>query len=132
MSLLEDDKTEKLDDQSSPIDQFVPPNLKSEELEQDLKKDFRIDEFIKKYLVRYFRHNLKYTYNWIFKNKRHYSCKRTIWKNLKDFYTGALWEGRDDLDELKSKGAVILRIPEKIYNKHKDIFAVLMFSTQNL
>ena len=37
-----------------------------------------------------------------------------------------------DTKALLAKDAVILRIPEHVFDKHKDIFTVLLFSTETL
>ena len=111
---------------------FVSPSLYKEDLVHLCRNNFRLDEFVKKFIVRYFRQILKNTFTWYFQKKRHYSCKKTMWKSLEDFYTGAIWEGREDVEDMRSKGAVILNIPNRVFKQHKDIFASLLFSTKNL
>ena len=88
----------------------------------------RVDEVIKKYLLRDFRRMLNHTFDFCYGNKRHYVCKKTLEKMVKEFFTGTVWKDLDT-EELVAKDAVILNIPEDVFEKHRDIFTVLIYST---
>ena len=97
-------------------------------------KDLRTDMFLKKYLLRDFRRMLNHTFDQINKQRRHYLCKASLKKMVKDFYTGTLWKDLSEQDkkELLKKDVVILNIPEDVYERHRDVFTVLILSTPNL
>jgi len=104
----------------------------SRNLQSLQRSTLRVDEFIKKYLLREFRHVLKNTFSMLFKNKRHYQCRKTILLNLRNFYTGQVWKNHseEELRDLISKDMAVLYVPEDVYNQHEEIFAKLVFSTQ--
>ena len=91
----------------------------------------RADEFCKKYLLRDFRKMLNHSFNLFYGKSRHFACKKTLEKMVKAFFTGSVWKDLDT-EELLAKDAVVLNIPEHVFDQHKDIFTVLIYSTNNL
>ena len=91
-----------------------------------------VEGLLKKYLLRDFRKMLKHTFNFVYGDLRYYRCKRVLEKMAKDFFTGDIWKNVDTKDLLTKEDAVVLRIPEHIFDKHKDIFSVLIYSTSIL
>ena len=49
----------------------------------------------------------------------------------RDFFTGAVWKNVDKR-ELLDKNYTVLNIPEHIFDKHKDILTVLIYTTDNI
>ena len=53
---------------------------------------FKVEEFLKKYLLRDFRKMLKHTFTFVYGNLKHYRCEKVLEKMAKDFFTGTVWK----------------------------------------
>ena len=74
---------------------------------------------------------IKNTFHFINGNRKYHANKKTLEKLSKDFFTGAIWKDHDTKQYL-AKDATILKVPEDVYDKHKDIFMVLIYNTKKL
>ena len=108
--------------------------MTSEQQKVLLKPNLRTDEFAKKFLVRDLRSSVKNTYNYVYGNSRHYQCEESLMRDLRNFWTGRVFQKQhDELNERVSPLEVTrFFVPEEYYDLHEAIFFKLIFNTKNL
>lgn len=107
-----------------------PKCRKTHSKKSTIDKGCRVDEFVKE-LIRKFRKKLQDTFKSFYGTKKDYVVRKALEKMIRDFFTGAVWKEVDKTKFL-DQNYTVLNIPEHIFDKHKDIFTVLIYTTDNL
>ena len=108
--------------------------MSSEQQKVLFKPSLRTDEFVKKFLLRDLRSFIKNTYNYVYGNSRHYQCQESLMRDLRNFWTGRVFQtNQDDLNQ-RSYTHEMTRfyVPEEYYDLHESIFFKLIFNTKDL
>lgn len=108
--------------------------MSSEQQKVLFKPSLRTDEFVKKFLLRDLRSCIKNTYNYVYGNSRHYQCQESLMRDLRNFWTGRVFQtNQDDLNQRTYTHEMTrFYVPEEYYDLHESIFFKLIFNTKDL
>lgn len=108
--------------------------MSSEQQKVLLKPSLRTDEFVKKFLLRDLRSCIKNTYNYVYGNSRHYQCQESLMRDLRNFWTGRVFQTNQDDFNQKPYSHEMTRffVPEEYYDLHESVFFKLIFNTKDL
>jgi hypothetical protein len=108
--------------------------MSSEQQKVLFKPSLRTDEFVKKFLLRDLRSCIKNTYNYVYGNSRHYQCQESLMRDLRNFWTGRVFQTNQDDFNQRSYTHEMTRfyVPEEYYDLHESVFFKLIFNTKDL